>query len=107
MRSLKNREKRILFYLAVALSIVGVDYVRRYWTPDIGGNKAWDRNMARAVLGRELPNHALFRYVQRVPNSTITHVSVSPPFHPARPDFPDTVGDHGISPSSLPYVAEA
>jgi hypothetical protein len=35
MRPLKSREKRILFYLAVALLIVGVDYVRRYWSPDI------------------------------------------------------------------------
>ena len=35
MRSLKNREKRILFYLAVALSIVEVEYVRRDGTPDI------------------------------------------------------------------------
>ena len=67
---------------------------------------AWDRNTARAALGREFPNHALFRYVRRVPSSTMTHVSVSPPFHPGRPGFPGPVGDHGISPNGLPYKAE-
>jgi len=69
---------------------------------------AWDRNTARATLDGEFPNHALFRYVQRVPSSTITHVSVSPPFHPARPDFSrqSGIGDHGISPSGLPHRAE-
>ncbi len=68
--------------------------------------RAWDRNTAHAVLGGEFPTCTL-SVVQRVPNSTITHVSISPPFHPARPGFPDTVGDHGISPYSLPYAAEA
>ncbi len=33
------------------------------------------RAQARATLGREFPNHALFRYVRRVPSSTIIHVS--------------------------------
>ncbi len=54
---------------------------------------AWDRNTARAALDGEFPKHALFRYVRRVPNSTIAHVSVSPPFHPGRSDFPSPVGD--------------
>jgi len=36
----------------------------------------------RAVLDGEFPIHAPFRYVQGVPNSTMTHVSASPPFHP-------------------------
>ena len=63
----------------------------------------WSRHMVER-LGRKLPSHALFRYVQRVHSSTITHVSVSPPFHPARPDFPDTVGDHSISPSISLFV---
>ena len=53
----------------------------------------WDRNAARAVLSGELPIHAPFRYMQRVPNSTLTHVSASPPFHPGRSDFPSPVGD--------------
>ena len=35
------------------------------------------REQARATLGGELPNHALFRYMQRVPNSTMVHVSCS------------------------------
>ena len=55
--------------------------------------RGWDRNTARTVLGGELPIHAPFRYVQRVPNSTMTHVSASPPFHPGRSDFPSPVGD--------------
>ncbi len=47
--------------------------------------EAWDRNTARAVLGGEFPNHALFRYVRRVHSSTMTHVSLraggrKPPF---------------------------
>ena len=33
-KPLEPREKRILVYLAVALLIVGVDYIRRYWSPD-------------------------------------------------------------------------
>ena len=53
----------------------------------------WDRNTVRAVLGRELPIHAPFRYVQRVPNSTMTRVSASPPFHPGQSVFPSPVGD--------------
>jgi len=36
------------------------------------------REQARATLGGEFPNHALFRYVQRVPSSTLVHVSCSP-----------------------------
>jgi hypothetical protein len=40
------------------------------------------RNTARAPLGREFPNHAPFRYVRRVPSSTIAHVSASPPLIP-------------------------
>ncbi len=51
--------------------------------------------------------HAPFRYVRRVPSSTLTHVSVSPPFHPGQSDFPSPVGDHGISSNSLPYTSEA
>jgi hypothetical protein len=31
--------------------------------------------------------------MQRVPNSTLTHVSASPPFHPGRSVFPSPVGD--------------
>ncbi len=54
--------------------------------------RGWDRITARAVLGGESPKHAPFRYVQRVPNSSMTHVSVSPPFHPGRSDFPSPVG---------------
>ena len=57
------------------------------------GSDCWDRNTARAVLSGELPIHAPFRYVQWVPNSTMTHVSASPPFHPGRSDFPSPVGD--------------
>jgi hypothetical protein len=50
--------------------------------------------MARAVfLIGESPKHAPFRYVQRDSNSTMTHVSASPPFHPGRSDFPSPVGD--------------
>ena len=41
-----------------------------------------DRNTVRAVLSGEFPIHAPFRYVQWVPNSTMTHVSASPPFIP-------------------------
>ncbi len=52
-----------------------------------------DRITARAVLSGELPIHAPFRYVQWVPNSTMTHVSASPPFHPGRSDFPSPVGN--------------
>jgi len=37
--------------------------------------------------GREFPARTIFRYVRRIPNSAITHVSASPPFHPGRPDF--------------------
>ena len=55
--------------------------------------RGWDRNTVRAVLGRELPIHAPFRYVQRVPNSTMTRVSASPPFHPGQSVFPSPVGD--------------
>ena len=44
-------------------------------------------------IGGEFPNHAPFRYVQRVPSSTITHVSASPPCHPGRSDFLSPVGD--------------
>ena len=61
----------------------------------------WDRNTARAVLSGELPIHAPFRYVQRVPNSTMTHVSASPPFHPGRSDFPSPVGDLDLP--NFPY----
>ena len=46
--------------------------------------------------------HAPFRYVRRVPNSTLTHVSVSPPFHPGRSDFPSPVGDHGFPQTAFP-----
>ena len=53
----------------------------------------WDRNAARTVLGGELPIHAPFRCTQRVPNSTLTHVSASPPFHPGQSVFPSPVGD--------------
>ena len=35
------------------------------------------REQARTTLGGEFPNHALFRYMQRVPNSTMVHVSCS------------------------------
>jgi hypothetical protein len=35
------------------------------------------REQARATLGGEFPDHALFRYMQRVPNSTMVHVSCS------------------------------
>ena len=55
--------------------------------------RGWDRITARAVLSGKSPKHAPFRYVQRVPNSTMTHVSASPPFHPGRSDFPSPVGD--------------
>ena len=65
---------------------------------------AWDRNTARAAVGGEFPNHAPFRYVQRVPSSTIPHVSVSPPFHPARPDFPGTVGDPDFPQWTFPLL---
>jgi hypothetical protein len=36
------------------------------------------RGQARVTLGGEFPSHALFRFVQRVPNSTMVHVSCSP-----------------------------
>jgi len=65
-----------------------------------------DRSAARAALGGELPTRTL-SVERRDPNSTIAHVSASPPFHPGRSDFPSPVGDHGISPYSLPYAAEA
>jgi hypothetical protein len=65
-----------------------------------------DRSVARAALGGELPTRTL-SVERRDPNSTIAHVSASPPFHPGRSDFPSPVGDHGISPYSLPYAAEA
>jgi hypothetical protein len=55
--------------------------------------RGWDRITARAVLSGESPKHAPFRNVQRVPHSTMTHVSASPPFHPGRSDFPSPVGD--------------
>src|SRR5512139_1868486 len=60
-----------------------------------------DRNTARAVLSGELPIHAPFRFVQWVPNSTMSHVSVSPPFHPGRSDFPSPVGDLDLPNFSL------
>jgi hypothetical protein len=50
----------------------------------------WDRNTARAVLSGELPTHAPFRYMQRVPNSTLTHVSASPPFSSRTVGFPES-----------------
>ncbi len=65
-----------------------------------------DRNAARITVGRELPTRTL-SVVRRVPISTIVYVSASPPFHAGRSDFPSPVGDHGISPYSLPYAAEA
>ena len=34
--------------------------------------------------------------MRRVPNSTIAHVSASPPFHPGQSDFPSPVGDPGF-----------
>jgi hypothetical protein len=37
---------------------------------------------------------------------TMHHVSVSPPFHPGRSDFPSPVGDYGFSPRGLPNIAE-
>ncbi len=43
--------------------------------------RGWDRITARAVLSGESTN------------STLTHVSASPPFHPGRSDFPSPVGD--------------
>jgi hypothetical protein len=46
-------------------------------------SRGWDRNTARAVLSGELPVHAPFRYVQWVPNSTMTQVSAGAPFQPA------------------------
>ncbi len=39
--------------------------------------------MRRAQPQAESFPHAPFRYVQRVPGSTIAHVSASPPFYPA------------------------
>jgi len=53
---------------------------------------AWDRNTARTTLDGEFPNHALFRYVQRVPSSTIAHVSVNPRFIPDGRISPDLSG---------------
>jgi hypothetical protein len=46
--------------------------------------------------------HAPFRYVRRVPNVTLTHVSVSPPFHPGRSNFSSPVGDHGFPQAAFP-----
>ena len=60
----------------------------------IGG---WDRNAARATLGRELPTGTL-SVVQRVHSSAIARDSASLPFHPGRSDSPSPVGDHGLSP---------
>lgn len=45
-------------------------HTRSLWSPS--------REQARATLGGEFPNHALFRYMQRVPSSTMVHVSCSP-----------------------------
>ena len=67
---------------------------------------SWDRNAARAGLGGEFPTRTL-SVMRRVPNSTIPHVSASPPCHPGRSDFPNPVGDHGISPVRLPSIVEA
>jgi hypothetical protein len=67
----------------------------------------WDRIAARAALGREFPNHALFRYVRRVPSSTMAHVSTSPPCHPGRSDFPSPVGDPDSPRWAFPIDAEA
>jgi hypothetical protein len=43
--------------------------------------------------------------MQRVPNSTMAHVSPGPPFHPGRSDFPSPVGDHGLSLHGLPLYS--
>ena len=48
--------------------------------------------------------HAPFRYVQRVPSSSITHVSASPPCHPGRSDFPSPVGDYGFPLKAFPVL---
>ena len=56
--------------------------LRYYWAIRLPVPHCRDRNTARAALSGELPIHAPFRYVQWVPNSTMTHVSASPPFIP-------------------------
>jgi len=43
--------------------------------------RGWDRITARTVLS------------EKSLNSTMTHVSTSPPFHPGRSDFPSPVGN--------------
>jgi hypothetical protein len=51
-----------------------------------------DRNTAHAALGGEFPTRTL-SIVRRVPNSTITHVSASPP----------TIPDGRISPAQAGF----
>ena len=66
--------------------------------------------MRRAALSGELPIHALFGNANWVPNSTMTHVSASPPFYPGGSDFLSPVGDLDLpnfSLSDLPNHLEA
>ncbi len=65
-----------------------------------------DRITARAAVGGEFPNHSPFRDVRRVPNSAMTHVSVSPRCHPGRSDFPSPVGDHDFPPQTFPLLSK-
>ncbi len=67
----------------------------------------WDRSATHAALGGELPTRTL-SIVRRVPSSTLTHVSASPPFHPGRSDFSrhGGIGSNGISFENLPIQPE-
>lgn len=66
-----------------------------------------DRNMARLALGREFSTRTL-SVVRRVPNSTITYVSLragsrKPPYDPGRSDFPNPVLTLAYPPTAFPY----
>jgi hypothetical protein len=60
-----------------------------------------DRSAARTALGREFPT-CILSVVQRVPISTIAHVSARPPCDPGQSDFPSPVGDHGSPRGAFP-----
>ncbi len=63
-----------------------------------------DRTGARAALGF---GGLSTDFPVGLSPTPIAHVSPGPLFHPGQSDFPNPVGDHGISPSSLPCTVEA